>query len=96
MELDINLISSYLSTQPVSKAWLFGSFARGDASSDSDVDLLVTFKNDIPIGLKFVNIISTLEKILNRHVDLVEENSLLPWIKPIVEKERILIYEGKD
>ena len=34
-------IADYFKTQPVVKAWLFGSFARGEETSDSDVDILV-------------------------------------------------------
>ena len=96
VNLDLKLITDFLSTQPISKAWIFGSFARGEENPQSDVDILVTFKEQVRIGLKFVQIINSLEKLLNRPVDLVEESSLLPWIKPIVEKEKILIYEGSE
>ena len=34
------LIADYFKTQPVLKAWLFGSFARGEERPDSDVDIL--------------------------------------------------------
>lgn len=34
-------IAEYFKTQPVLKAWLFGSFARGEETPDSDVDILV-------------------------------------------------------
>ncbi|MBQ7513160.1 MAG: nucleotidyltransferase domain-containing protein, partial [Prevotella sp.] len=34
-------IAEYFKTQPVLKAWLFGSFARGEQTKDSDVDLLI-------------------------------------------------------
>ena len=35
-------IADYFKTQPVLKAWLFGSFARGEENEDSDVDILFT------------------------------------------------------
>ena len=35
------MIAEYFKTQPVLKAWLFGSFARGEEREDSDVDLLI-------------------------------------------------------
>ena len=35
------LIAEYFKTQPVLKAWLFGSFSRGEEREDSDVDLLI-------------------------------------------------------
>lgn len=33
-------IAEYFKTQPVLKAWLFGSFARGEETPDSDIDIL--------------------------------------------------------
>lgn len=37
----LETIREYFKTQPVLKAWLFGSFARGEETEDSDVDILV-------------------------------------------------------
>ena len=34
-------IADYFKTQPVNKAWLFGSFVRGEATPESDIDILV-------------------------------------------------------
>ena len=39
----LETIREYFKTQPVLKAWLFGSFARGEETEDSDVDILVVF-----------------------------------------------------
>ena len=39
----LDTIREYFKTQPVLKAWLFGSFARGEETEDSDVDILVVF-----------------------------------------------------
>ena len=39
----IDNIRQYFSTQPVRKAWLFGSFSRGEETAQSDVDILVEF-----------------------------------------------------
>ncbi|MCH5234880.1 MAG: nucleotidyltransferase domain-containing protein [Muribaculaceae bacterium] len=93
MTIDLNIIREYFSSQPIDKAWLFGSFARGDAREDSDVDILINFTEKTKIGMKFISIINDLEARLQRNVDLVEEKSLVPWIKPYIEKDKILIYE---
>ena len=37
-------IAEYFREQPVNRAWLFGSFARGDETPDSDIDILVDFR----------------------------------------------------
>ena len=58
---------------------LFGSIARGDASADSDVDILVEFEApsfDHYMELKFY-----LEELLGRSVDLVLKGSLKPALR---------------
>lgn len=95
--LDINCIRNYLSTQPVLRAWLFGSYARGDANSNSDVDLLVVFDKKARVGLlRHADMIITLEELLGKSVDLVSEGSLYPEIKKEVDKYKKLIYERKS
>ena len=44
-------IAEYFKTQPVLKAWLFGSFARGEETADSDVDILVEYDKNARISL---------------------------------------------
>ena len=90
-----NIIANYFATQPVKKAWLFGSYARGEQQEDSDVDLLVQFdRENAKIGLlKYASMIIDLEKELDRSVDLVEEGSLLPWAEETANHDKKLIYE---
>ena len=47
----IEALRQYFSTQPVLKAWLFGSFSRGEETQDSDVDILISLDKSKPIGL---------------------------------------------
>ena len=91
-------IADYFATQPVLKAWVFGSFARGEERPDSDIDLLVTFdRGNSKVGLfKYCAIILDLEKILNRQVDLVEDGALLPFAERTANKDKILIYERRS
>lgn len=91
-DLDFNLLRKFFSKQPVSQAWLFGSFARGEQTETSDVDILVEFDEGVGL-MKYSRIARDLETILKRSVDLVSESSLLPWVRPSVATERILIYE---
>lgn len=85
-------LRKYFESQPISKAWLFGSRSRGDYREDSDYDILVAFDNSVGL-FKYADIMSDLEELLNKTVDLVSETSLLPWVKDEVEKEKVLIYE---
>lgn len=90
----INILKKYFSTQPVERAWLFGSVSRGEETPQSDVDILVKFDYNQKVGLfKHAAMISDLEELLKRSVDLVSEGSLFPWVKDSVDKDKILIYE---
>jgi predicted nucleotidyltransferase len=87
-------IKDYLAEQPVDKAWIFGSFARNQASYDSDLDILVQFMRPNKLNLlDFVGMKQDLEKLSGRQVDLVEETSLMPSVRDRIEQEKMLIYE---
>ena len=88
-----NKIKEYLKDKPVFKAYLFGSYAREDAQDDSDVDILLELDYSEHIGLEYVQMKIDIEKILKKSVDLVTEKALSKYIKPIVDKEKVLIYE---
>ena len=75
----IEALRHYFSTQPVLKAWLFGSFSRGEETKDSDVDIMVSLDKSKPIGLKFFGMVS--------------EGTLLPFAQESVERDKILVYE---
>ena len=90
----IETIQEYFKTQPVVRAWLFGSFARGEERPGSDVDLLVAYDDDADVSLFTIGgIYSDLRRLLNREVDLVEEGTLRPWAIDRVNNDKRLIYE---
>lgn len=89
----IETLRQYFITQPVLKAWLFGSFSRGEETQDSDVDIIVALDKSKPIGLKFFGMWSDLEELLGRKVDLVSDGTLLPFAKESAERDKILVYE---
>ena len=64
----------------VRKIRVFGSFARGEAGPDSDIDLVVEY---VPGkgGFAFVEFCEEVEKLVGRKVDVVAENSLPPSIR---------------
>jgi predicted nucleotidyltransferase len=86
-------IAEYFKTQPVLKAWIFGSFARGEERADSDVDILVVLDNSTPVGLKFFGMYEDLKELLGRNVDLVVDRSLAPFARKSVDRDKILVYE---
>ena len=88
-------IQKYLRTQPVKKAWLFGSYSRGEETSESDVDILVQYdRKNYRVGLfTIVSIKQQLQELLGCEVDLVEDGSLLPFAVDSANRDKVLIYE---
>ena len=95
MEPDIiNKIVKYLKGQPVLKAWVFGSYSRGEQRPDSDIDIMVNFMPSSKVSLmRHASMMVDLEDLLHRRVDLVTENGLAEFARPSVNHDRILIYE---
>ena len=87
-------IQAVLSEQPVVKAWIFGSYSRGEETPQSDVDILVQYDANARITLLTISRIMTrLSDAIGRKVDLVEEGRLLPFAQKSAERDKILIYE---
>jgi len=91
-EQEIQLIREYFKNQPVLKAYLFGSYARGEADDESDIDLLVDLDYSQNIGLRFFGMHLELEELLNRKVDVVSSEGVSEFIQPFIEKDKKLIY----
>jgi len=87
------IIRNYFKDKPVLKAYLFGSYARGDAGIESDIDILVELDYSERIGTKYIQMQLELKSLLKIDVDLVSERALSRHIRPFVEKEKMLIYE---
>ena len=90
-------IQQYLASQPIEKAWLFGSCSRGEETPKSDVDLLVRYQDSDSMSLFDISRITVnLKKIIKRPVDLIEEDCLLPFASKSANRDKILIYERKS
>lgn len=72
---------------PIRRLALFGSWARGEAREDSDVDVLVDV--DSSIGLRFVDLAADLERAVGRRVDLVSRRAIKPSLWARIEPELI-------
>ena len=86
-------VRDYFKTQPVLKAWVFGSYARGEETPDSDIDILVALDYSQPIGLKFFGMYEDLKTLLGRNVDLVTDASLASFARESVDNDKKIIYE---
>ena len=76
----------------INKIGLFGSFARGEETNNSDIDLIVEFdsqSNDIfEIKLKLSEIF---KKQFNRNIDIAREKYLKPRVRDMILKETIYV-----
>ncbi len=93
---DIRTIKDYFKDKPVLKAFLFGSYSREEAGSESDVDILVELDYSQHIGLSFFSMKDELEEILNKKVDIVSSNGVSKYILPFINKDKKLIYEREN
>ncbi len=72
---------------------LFGSVLRDDFRDESDVDVLVEFEPDAPIGLiEYVGLQQELADLLGRNVDLVEKLGLKVLIRDSVISSSQVVY----
>jgi hypothetical protein len=75
----------------LSDVWLFGSVVRGEASPDSDLDVLVTFDNQHLSLLEFIQLEQELSDLLQVKVDLIERDTLKPTIGKEILREAIAV-----
>jgi uncharacterized protein len=83
-------IVKILRKNDVAKAGLFGSYARGEAKRNSDLDILVELNKEINL-LDYVRIKHELEDETGRRVDLVEYSTIKPLIRDQILSEEIRI-----
>lgn len=81
----INILRKY----GITKAGIFGSYARGEQNKNSDIDILVHPSK--PMGFKFVNIKFEIEKKLKRKADIITYKSIHPLIRENIMKEEVRI-----
>jgi len=68
---------------------LFGSFATGNYSDSSDVDIMVEF--DHPVGVEFIDLSRLLEKELNKKVDVVSLKGIKDKYLKEIEKDIVYV-----
>jgi predicted nucleotidyltransferase len=74
----------------VTRAGIFGSFARGEQKKRSDVDILVKVKKEMDL-IDFIRLKNTIEKSIRRKIDLVEYECIRPELEKRILKEEIPI-----
>ncbi len=92
--LPLDEIRAYCATQPIYKLSLFGSMLRGEATPESDVDLLVEFQAGGKITYFDLYYIQTaLQSIIGREVDLLTPDAISQYFRDDVMAQAEVIYE---
>lgn len=100
--LDIDAIRTLLlpiiKKYSIKRLYLFGSYARGEAREDSDIDLLIEGNNTHGL-ISFVAIQEAMEERLKKSVDLVEYDAMMKndtragkRFREHVERDKVLLY----
>jgi len=84
------IINTIMPFQPV-KIGIFGSVARSENTTNSDIDILYQLKNAIGL-FNLIRLKDDLEEKLNTKVDLVSEKHIHPKLKPYIMNDLIIIY----
>lgn len=79
-------------TYHVKELGVFGSFARGDFTDKSDIDILVEFEDGAKVGfVKFIGLEEHLSEALQRKIDLVTRDALKPLIKDKILRDTVYV-----
>jgi predicted nucleotidyltransferase len=84
-------LTEYLKKKGVLKASIFGSLARGESSSASDIDILVKLDKNKTL-LDLIGLKLELEELLNQKVDVLTYNSLHPLLRENILKDEEVLY----
>jgi len=85
------VVSEFADKYGADRVVLFGSYARGDMTKDSDIDLMID-KGSIR-GLKFAALICDLEEALHTPVDLISTRGADEEFLNSIKEDEILLYE---
>jgi predicted nucleotidyltransferase len=87
------IVTDYFKDKPVRKVWLFGSYARGEADENCDLDVLVDLDRSAYVGLQFFGWNEILRQIVNKKVDVTSFDAVNKRLLPYIQRDMTLIYE---
>lgn len=93
----IDQIKELCDSNKVRALFAFGSVTTNSFRSDSDIDLVVDIDEEDPVAYsdKYFNLKFHLEKLLNRHIDLLELKAIKNlFLKNQIDKTKVLIYSS--
>lgn len=96
-----SMIADVVSEYEVEKVYLFGSYARGQATEKSDIDLYIPALPEA-MGIKYFAMLERLKEITGKDIDIITDDSVftIPEHKMAVfaeiDSDKVLIYSGKQ
>ncbi|MDN7025446.1 nucleotidyltransferase family protein [Methanoculleus sp. FWC-SCC1] len=87
-------IVAILTRNDAERIAIFGSYARGEAGAQSDIDILVRFARKKSL-FEIVRIEDEIKKALHRDVDLVTENAVSPYLADTIHRDAVVIYDAE-
>lgn len=93
---ELDIIRNYFADKPVLRAYIFGSYARGDANEQSDIDLLIDWDYSQQIGWGYVSAWRELKEKLNKEVDFVSAKWIHTSLQEKINRDKQLVYERKS
>ena len=78
----------------VERAMLFGSYAKGSATANSDVDIVIDSNGKL-LDIRFFTVVASVEKALGKNVDMYEVKELKPGspVLNALNSEGIILYD---
>ena len=86
-----SIVSDYADRYGAERVFLFGSYARGDMTENSDIDLRID-KGSIR-GLQFAGLLCDLEDAFGKNVDLISTNGMDEYFLNSIKNDEVLLYE---
>lgn len=88
------ILKQLLRNMPVENVILFGSYAKNEATKDSDLDFVIDTKEQL-IGFKLFSLITKIEETFNKDVDAFEKSEIIENSKIDKEIKRtgVVVYE---
>jgi len=80
-----------LSRNDAGRIAVFGSYARGEATNKSDIDILVRFARPKSL-IQIVQIEEEIKKSIHMNVDLVTEKAVSPYLAGSIHRDEVVIY----
>jgi predicted nucleotidyltransferase len=92
-EVERKKLAQLCAANRISRLVLFGSIARGEGTSSSDVDLIADLPADATL-LDMVRLEREFSSALGKPVDLLTEESISPYIRERIQDDLLLLYEA--